>query len=66
VRRSMRPRTNRSQGDRRSSQGTWVTDDRPPRQPLQLPPNFRDVTAEKVGTVVAIVGATAAPKAKPK
>jgi hypothetical protein len=28
-----------------------------------LPPNFRDVTAEKVGTVVAIVGA---PKPKPK
>jgi len=31
-----------------------------------LPPNFRDVTAEKVGTVVAIVGTVAAPKAKPK
>jgi Tfp pilus assembly ATPase PilU len=27
-----------------------------------LPPNFRDVTAEKVGTVVVIVGATAAGK----
>jgi hypothetical protein len=27
-----------------------------------LPPNFRDVTAEKVGTVMAIVGATAAGK----
>jgi hypothetical protein len=26
------------------------------------PPNFRDVTAEKVGTVVAIIGATAAGK----
>jgi hypothetical protein len=38
----------------------------PPRQPLALPPNFRDVTAEKVGTVVAIVGAVAAGKAKPK
>jgi hypothetical protein len=34
--------------------------------PLRLPPNFRDVTAEKVGTVVAIVGATKPPKAKPK
>jgi Tfp pilus assembly ATPase PilU len=34
----------------------------PPRRPLVLPPNFRDVTAEKVGTVVAIVGATAAGK----
>jgi hypothetical protein len=33
----------------------------PPRRPLVLPPNFRDVTAEKVGTVVAIVGAPAAP-----
>jgi hypothetical protein len=33
---------------------------------LVLPPNCRDVTAEKVGTVVAIVGATAAPKDKPK
>jgi hypothetical protein len=31
-----------------------------------LPPNFRDVTAEKVGTVVVIVGAMAAPKDKPK
>jgi hypothetical protein len=31
-----------------------------------LPPNFRDVTAEKVGSVVAIVGATAAGKANPK
>jgi hypothetical protein len=31
-----------------------------------LPPNFRDLTAERVGTVVAIVGATAAEKAKPK
>jgi Tfp pilus assembly ATPase PilU len=34
----------------------------PPRQPLVLPPNFRDVTAEKVGTVMGIVGATAAGK----
>jgi hypothetical protein len=34
----------------------------PPRQPLVLPPHFRDVTAEKVGTVKAIVGATAAGK----
>jgi hypothetical protein len=31
-----------------------------------LPPNFRDVTAEKVGTVVAMVGATAGGKDKPK
>ena len=30
----------------------------PPHEPLVLPPNFRDVTAEKVGIVVAIVGAT--------
>jgi hypothetical protein len=41
----------------------WSTP--PPRQPLQLPSNFRDVTAERVGTVVVIVEATA-PKAKPK
>jgi hypothetical protein len=41
----------------------------PPRPPLVLssrglvlPPNFRDVTARKVGTVMAIVGATAAGK----
>jgi hypothetical protein len=38
----------------------------PPREPLRLPPNFRDVTAEKVGTVVAIVGAPAVGKDKPK
>jgi hypothetical protein len=30
--------------------------------PLVLPPNWRDVTAEKVGTVIGIVGATAAGK----
>jgi hypothetical protein len=34
--------------------------------PLQLPPNFRDVTAEKIGTVVAIVGAPKPPEDKPK
>jgi Tfp pilus assembly ATPase PilU len=34
----------------------------PPRPPLVLPPNFRDVTAEKVGTVIGIVGATAVGK----
>jgi hypothetical protein len=38
----------------------------PSRPPLVLPPNFRDVTAERVGTVVAIVGAMAAPKGEPK
>jgi hypothetical protein len=32
----------------------------PPREPLRLPPNCRDVTAEKAGTVIGIVGATAA------
>jgi hypothetical protein len=31
-----------------------------------LPPNCRDVTAEKVGTVMAIVGAPQPPKDKPK
>src|SRR5580704_12382990 len=34
----------------------------PPKQPLVLPPNGRDVTAEKIGTIVGIVGATAAGK----
>jgi hypothetical protein len=34
-------------------------------QPLQFPPNFRDVTDETVG-FIGIVGATAAGKAKPK
>jgi hypothetical protein len=39
----------------------------PPREPpLVLAPNCRDVTAEKIGTVIGIVGATAAGKAKPK
>jgi hypothetical protein len=28
----------------------------PPRPPLVLPPNGRDVTAEKVGTVIGIIG----------
>ena len=37
----------------------------PPREPLRLPPNFRDVTAEKIGTVIGIVGATAAKATKP-
>jgi hypothetical protein len=32
----------------------------PPREPLRLPPNGRDVTAEKIGTVIGITGATAA------
>ena len=32
-------------------------------QPLVLPPNCRDVTAEKIGTVIGIVGAMAAGKA---
>jgi len=36
----------------------------PPQPPLQLPPNFRDVTAEKIGTVIGIVGATAAGKSQ--
>ena len=29
---------------------------RPRRLPLQLPPNFRDVRAERAGTVTVIVG----------
>jgi hypothetical protein len=36
-----------------------------PRPPLVLPPNFRDVTAEKIGTVIGIVGAMAAKATKP-
>jgi hypothetical protein len=32
----------------------------PPHKPLVLPPNCRDVTAEKIGTVIGIVGATGA------
>ena len=43
-----------------------MTDNPNPVPPATPAPNFRDVTAEKVGTVVAIVGAPAAPKAKPK
>jgi hypothetical protein len=40
--------------------------DRPepePREPLRLPPNCRDVTAEKIGTVIGIIGATGVGKA---
>ena len=37
----------------------------PPRQPLVLPANCRDVTAEKIDTVIGIVGATAAKATKP-
>jgi hypothetical protein len=33
----------------------------PPREPLRLPPNFRDVTAERVGTVMAEVTAEIGP-----
>jgi hypothetical protein len=28
----------------------------PPRPPLVLPPNFRDVTAERTGVIIGIVG----------
>jgi hypothetical protein len=38
----------------------------PPRPPLRLPPNCRDVTAEKTGTVIRVVGATAAKATKPR
>ena len=38
----------------------------PPRQPLVLPANCRDVTAEKIDTVIGIVGATAAKATKPR
>jgi hypothetical protein len=39
-----------------------MTDKPAPKPPLQLPPNCVDRTAERVGTVMAIVGATAAGK----
>jgi hypothetical protein len=46
-----------------------MTDDKPttpPRKPLyDFGPNSRDVTAEHVGTVIGIVGATAAKATKP-
>jgi Tfp pilus assembly ATPase PilU len=38
----------------------------PPHEPLQLPSNFVDKTAEKIGTVIGIVGATGAGKGAPK
>jgi hypothetical protein len=31
-----------------------------------LPPNFRDVTAERIGVITGIVGAVVPPKDKPK
>jgi hypothetical protein len=37
----------------------------PSRPPLVLPPNCRDVTAEKIGTVIGIIGAAAAKATKP-
>jgi hypothetical protein len=43
-----------------------VTDNTPPRQPLVLAPNFRDVRAERIGVITGIVGAPKPPKAKPK
>jgi hypothetical protein len=36
----------------------------PPREPLRLPTNCRDVTAEKVGTVIGFIAATAAGKGR--
>jgi hypothetical protein len=35
----------------------------PRREPLQWPPNARDVTAEKIGVITGIVGATALARA---
>jgi hypothetical protein len=37
----------------------------PSRPPLRLPSNCVDVTAEKIGTVIGIIGATAAKGTKP-
>jgi hypothetical protein len=48
--------------DNKPEQSVTVTDSKP-RPPLVLPPNCRDVTAEKTGTVSGIVGATAPVKA---
>jgi hypothetical protein len=42
-----------------------MTDKPAPKPPLQPPPNFRDVTAERVGTITVVIGASA-PKDKPK
>jgi hypothetical protein len=38
----------------------------PARPPLHFTPNFVDGTAEKIGTVIGIVGATGAGKGAPK
>jgi len=35
----------------------------PPEPPLVWPPNARDVTAEKIGVIIGISGATAPAKA---
>jgi Tfp pilus assembly ATPase PilU len=43
-----------------SSANPMLHDRQATRQPLRLPPNFRDVTADKVGTVIGIIGATGA------
>jgi hypothetical protein len=42
-----------------------MTDPVSPRQPLVLPPNGRDVTAERVGTVTVIVRAPKPPYVLP-
>jgi hypothetical protein len=39
--------------------------DKPASRGLVRPPNCRDVTAEKIGTVIGIIGATAAKATKP-
>jgi hypothetical protein len=36
----------------------------PPREPIRLPQNARDTTAEHVGTTIGIVGGTAPAKAQ--
>jgi hypothetical protein len=47
--------------DNKPEQSVTVTDSKP-RPPLVFPPNFRDVTAEKIGTTIGIIGATGAQK----
>src|SRR6516165_1840153 len=55
----------RHAGARRIDPGVCPTNPLPhrPRKPIRLPPNARDVTAEHLGTVFGLVGATASAKA---
>ena len=48
--------------DNKPEQSVTVTDSKP-RPLLVFPPNFVDRTAERIGTVIGVVGATAAENA---